>query len=114
MITKTGLFFVVIAAFYIAAEAIGKNTALLVIYIIVTMAISYLLPIAAVIYKRQWIWLVIIPFATSLLFSIPSSLVANAGCHAGKEGAIWAVRAIPALWIGEAVAAPKGLTCHNF
>jgi hypothetical protein len=109
------IFLGVLAVLFFLGQLIGQNDVTLVMYIVVTMAASYLFPFVMAAHHRQLRWLVIVPLVTSLLFALPSSFVALAGCRAGNEKAIWAMRAIPALQIGE-VFAPKGqeMSCVGF
>ncbi|HET6746942.1 MAG TPA: hypothetical protein VFH06_02450 [Candidatus Saccharimonadales bacterium] len=109
------IFLGILALLALIGQLIGENSATLLIYIILTMAASYIFPIVMAVLHRQLRWLLIVPLVTSILFAFPSSLVALAGCRAGNGTAIWAMRAIPALQIGE-IFAPKGqgMTCVDF
>lgn len=83
---------------------VGSHYPLLIIYVIGAMAASYLLPIIAVLTRpsRSSVWL-FIPLVTSALFALPSSVVYDTGCKTGYEGAVWAMRAVPIIGLGEMI-----------
>jgi len=109
------IFLGLMAVLFFIGQLIGQNDVTLLLYIVVTMAASYIFPFVMAIYHKQLRWLVIVPLVTSLTFALPSSFVALAGCRAGNDTAVWAMRAIPALQIGELFAPKgKGMSCIDF
>lgn len=103
------LFALVIVSFI--GKAIGSDHTLLMIYIIGAMFTSYVAPIILTILTKTWWVLLAIPVATTFVFAIPSSFVMTGGCAAGFSEAVWAMRAIPLLWLFEAFNPQDPLTC---
>ena len=96
-----------IAVVGFVGNAIGQSYVATTIYIIAAMSASYLLPIVVAIYKKKLVWLIIIPVITTFVFAFPSSFVTNTGCKMGNQSAVWAMRAIPLMWLAEATIAPS-------
>lgn len=111
-----GLLIFVAAVIGFLGSAVGQNHTLTTTYIITAMTASYLLPIAVALYHQRFRWLIIIPLITSVVFAIPSSFVTSAGCKTGNESAIWAMKAIPVMWMGESAFATDkdNLTCTHW
>jgi FtsH-binding integral membrane protein len=109
-----GLLLVGLVALLFLGRAIGENDVMLTMYVVGAMTTSYLFPFAVAVYKKHIIWLILVPLITSVVFAIPSSFVALGGCEAGKERAMWAVKAIPVPWGVAAVFDDKKLTCASF
>lgn len=94
------LLFALFIIFFLG-EAVGENETLLLIYIIGAMAASYLLPVVLSFSFRSIFPLIIVPLITSFVFAFPSSFVLEAGCKAGNQEAVWAMRAVPVVWAAE-------------
>lgn len=114
MIRTLGIFVIFLVVCASAGEAIGRQPILLAIFIVITMLCSYVAPIVFVIVTKRWFWLVVLPWLASIAFAIPSSIVAYNACKVGDAAAIWVMRAVPAIWIGETVASDKGTSCADF
>jgi len=110
-----GLFIFGVAVIGFVGNFIGQNPVSTMLYIIVGMTASYLLPIAVTIYKRSIKWLIIIPIITSFVFAFPSSFVTVSACKTGNESAAWAMRTIPLIWLAEITIAPEDekISCDN-
>lgn len=113
-----GLLLTVLLAILFAGQVIGENNTLLTIYVIGAMSFSYLIPALLVLTFRlrnigQAALVLII---ASIVFAIPSSFVAESGCKAGNEQAMWAMRVIPIWWLGDTLMTPDdgNLTCHSW
>lgn len=90
-----GVFIFVVMLAVLFGEAIAANDTALTIYIVAAMFTSYVLPILASIVEKNLKWLIVIPIVTTVAFALPSSFVAHYGCGAGKDRAIYAMKAIP-------------------
>jgi hypothetical protein len=98
----------------LAGHAIGGNDILLTIYVIGAMSFSYVIPLLLVLTFRLknigQAFLVLI--VACLIFAVPSSFIAESGCRVGNEKAMWALKAVPILWLGDTLTPrSEGLTC---
>jgi ABC-type Fe3+-siderophore transport system permease subunit len=108
LVESVGIFFFAIFILALLGQGIGENSTLLAIYIIGALSASYLLPVVLSLHQQRPSLLIIIPIVTSFLFALPSSFVFNAGCKSGRQAAVWAMRAIPVVWVGETLLATSG------
>jgi len=113
-----GLLLAVAIATAFVGQVIGENNTLLTLYIIGAMTFSYIIPLLLVLTLRfkNVIRAFGVIFVACTILAIPSSFVAKSGCENSNERAMWALRAVPILWIGDQLVAPHGenLTCRSW